>query len=99
MGIDERSGEFLSSNQQRRINRSSQNRWNGIPLETINRLCSSFYRRCFLCLENHGQCINHLLQKKNNHNVSDEEIEALFTKLKNEGIILEEIEIIKKKIE
>ena len=38
-------------------------------------------------------------KKKNNHNVSDEEIEALFTKLKNEGIILEEIEIIKKKIE
>ena len=38
-------------------------------------------------------------KKKNNHNVSDEEIEAIFTKLKNEGIILEEIEIIKKKIE
>ena len=54
--------------------------WNGIPLEIINRLCSSFYRRYFLCLENHGQYINHLLQKKkNNHNVTDEEIETLFT--------------------
>lgn len=73
--------------------------WNNIKMETVNKLCSSFLRRCFLCLKNRGGCINQLLQKNLDPNVTDEEIEELFNKLQNDGIPLHEIEILKKKIE
>ena len=35
--------------------------WNVISFEIINKLYSSFIRRCYLCLENQEKCINHLL--------------------------------------
>ena len=31
--------------------------WNSIKMETVNKLCGSFLRRCFLCLQNRGGCI------------------------------------------
>lgn len=37
--------------------------WNNIKMETVNKLFSSFLRRCFLCLKNRGGCIHQLLQK------------------------------------
>ena len=73
--------------------------WRQISMETVNRLCNSFIRRCFLCLKNRGQCINHLLQSKMIENVTDQEITDLFNQLTQDGIILEEIEYIQKKIE
>lgn len=72
--------------------------WPKISMETINRLCNKFFRRCFLCLKNEGQCINHLLQSKMKDNVTDQEITDLINKLTQNGIILEEIEYIPKKI-
>ena len=73
--------------------------WNNIKMETVNKLCGSFLRRCFLCLKNRGGCINQLLQKNIDHNVTDKEIDELFNKLRKDGIQLNEIEILKKKIE
>ena len=72
--------------------------WNAISFEIINKLYSSFIRSCYLCLENHGKCINLLLNKKNDPNVTDQEVNDLFTKLSNDGIVLQEIEILRKKI-
>lgn len=68
-------------------------------METVNRLCNFFNWRCFLCLKNRGQCINHLLQSKMIENVTDQEITDLINQLTQDGIILEEIEYIQKKIE
>ena len=50
-------------------------------METVNKLCGSFLRRCFLCLKNRGGCINQLLQKNLDPNVTDEEIKLIFTEL------------------
>jgi hypothetical protein len=38
-----------------------QRRWDTIPIETINKLCSGFARRLSLCLESEEQLISRLL--------------------------------------
>lgn len=73
--------------------------WNAIKLDTINNLCNSFTRRCFLCLKNRGKCIQHELRKKIDYDVSQEEIDSLLEELQEDGIKFEEIEIILPKIE
>lgn len=74
--------------------------WNSIEFETINKLCSSFVGRCYLCLKNRGHCIQKDLKKGLRYDISDEEIQSLFEELKKEGIILKDIPLIlQRKIE
>ena len=73
--------------------------WDSIFIDTINKLCNYFYRRCFICLQNHGKCINQFIQNSINPELRNEELENLFSKLLEDGIVLNEIETIKKKIE
>lgn len=73
--------------------------WRQISMETVNKLCDSFISRCFICLKNRGGCINNLLQSKTDQEATDQEIEDLINQLNQNGIILEEIEYIQKKIE
>lgn len=73
--------------------------WNSIKLETINNLCRSFARRCYLCLQNHGHCIQRQITRGLNNDITKEEIEVLFDESKKDGYILNEVDLfIKKKI-
>lgn len=73
--------------------------WRQISMETVNKLFDSFIKRCFLCLKNRGECINHLFQSKSDQEVTDKEVKDLVDQLNQDGIILEEIEYIQKIIE
>ena len=71
--------------------------WNNISIDTtINNLVNSCTMRCFLCLENGGNCINHLI-KRNMTTPTDEQIQQLFEKCQADGLELEEIQLISKK--
>ena len=50
--------------------------WDSIFIDTINKLCNSFYRRCFICLQNHRKCINQFIQNSINLEVRNEEMES-----------------------
>ena len=71
--------------------------WNNISINTtIKNLVESFLMRCFLCLDNGGKCINHLI-KRNMTTPTDEQIQQLFEKCEANGLELEEIQLISKK--
>lgn len=50
--------------------------WDSIFIDTINKLCNSFYRRCFIFLQNHRKCINQFIQNSINLEVRNEEMES-----------------------
>lgn len=71
--------------------------WNQISIDTtIKNLVNSFTMRCYLCLENEGKCINHLI--KHNMGVpTDEQIQELFAKCEEKGMQLTEIPLFRPK--
>lgn len=95
----EKTINFYSPQNKEELKDAIKYAWNAISIETINKLYDSFIRRCFICLENHGKCINQYLQKTINYDVTNEEIDLLFSQLEKDGIVLNEIEIIRHKIE
>lgn len=65
--------------------------WNQIALDTtINHLVASFRTRCFLCLQNGGKCISHLI-KRDMFQPTNEQIAELFATCEDAGMILQEI--------
>ena len=65
--------------------------WEQIPIDTtIKNLVNSFTQRCFLCLQNEGKCINHLIHR-NMPVPTDDQIEELFEQCQQKGIVLNEI--------
>lgn len=95
----EKTINFYSPQNKEELKDAIKYAWNAISIETINKLYDSFIRKCFICLENHGKCINQYLQKTINYDVTNEEIDLLFSQLEKDGIVLNEIEIIRHKIE
>ena len=65
--------------------------WNQISIDTtIKNFINSFTLRCYLCLENEGRCIDHLI-KRDMQPPTDEQIQHLFEKCVEKGIELREI--------
>ena len=65
--------------------------WNQISIDTtIKNFVNSFTLRCYLCLENEGRCIDHLI-KRDMQPPTDEQIQHLFEKCVEKGIELREI--------
>lgn len=90
---------FIHPNNEEELRNALNMAWDSINIDIVNKLCESFVKRCFLCLQNRGKCIQHLITKGMDVHVSDDEIENLFETLKNENINLNEIELILPKIE
>ena len=97
--IIEKDLNFIHPNNEEELRNALNMAWDSVNIDVVNKLCESFVKRCFLCLQNRGKCIQHLITKGMDTNVSDEEINDLFEALKNENINLKEIEIILPKIE
>ena len=65
--------------------------WEQISIDTtIKNLVNSFAQRCFLCLQNEGKCINHLIHR-NMPVPTDDQIEELFEQCQQKGMVLNEI--------
>ena len=90
---------FIHPNNEEELRNALNMAWDSVNIDIVNKLCESFVKRCFLCLQNRGKCIQHLITKGMDVHVSDDEIENLFETLKYENINLNEIEIILPKIE
>lgn len=97
--IVERYLNFIHPNNEEELKNALKMAWESISIDIINKLCESFIKRCYLCLKNHGNCIQHLITKGMDSNVTDDEINELFEELKKENINLNEIEILLPKIE
>ena len=90
---------FYNPTSKEELKHAIQFAWDSIKMETINKLCESFLRRCYLCLKQKGECIQHLLHSEITHNVTDEEFDEVLQYLQNENVHYERIEIILPKIE
>ena len=64
---------------------------------TIKKRVNSFTKRCYLCLENEGKNINHLIHCSMEA-PTEEQIEELFTKCIEKGMVLNEISLFNPKV-